>query len=110
MPSAGGSRPLIGAILCCFAICSPVSISDRFKLKSSQISPYLRPSKLRARGCQIADATLASNSLKQTVHAHCAFVHKAAKLVAARLRVAGVTAGLAESNGSQSINHFFINT
>jgi len=31
---------------------------------------------------------------------HCASVHQAAKLVAALLRVAGVTAGLAESNGS----------
>jgi len=35
----------------------------------------------------------------QTVHIHCAFVHQAAKLVAALLRIAGVTAGLAESNG-----------
>jgi len=40
------------------------------------------------------------NSLRQTVHTHCASVHQAAKLVAALLRVAGVTAGLAESNGS----------
>jgi len=31
---------------------------------------------------------------------HCASVHQAAKLVAALLRVAGVTAGMAESNGS----------
>ena len=30
----------------------------------------------------------------------CASVHQAAKLVAALLKVAGVTAGLAESNGS----------
>jgi len=36
----------------------------------------------------------------QTVHTHCASVHQAAKLVAAFLRVARVTAGLAESNGS----------
>jgi len=39
----------------------------------------------------------------QTVHTHCASLHQAAKtakLVAALLRVAGVTAGLAESNGS----------
>jgi len=36
----------------------------------------------------------------QTVHTHCASVHQAAKLVVALLRVAGVTAGLAESNGS----------
>ena len=40
------------------------------------------------------------NSLRQTVHTHCASVHQAAKLVAAHLRVAGVTAGLAESNDS----------
>ena len=37
--------------------------------------------------------TLSGNSLKQTVH-------QAAKLVAALLRVVGVTAGLAKSNGS----------
>jgi len=49
---------------------------------------------------QIAAATLSRNSLRQTVHTHCASVHQAAKLVAALLRVAGVTAGLAESNGS----------
>ena len=42
---------------------------------------------------------LSGNSLRQTVHTHCACVHQAAKLVAALLRVAGVTAGLAESNG-----------
>ena len=40
------------------------------------------------------------NSLRQTVHTHRASVHQAAKLVAALLRVARVTAGLAESNGS----------
>ena len=49
---------------------------------------------------QIADATLSGNSLRQTVHTHCASVHQAAKLVAVLLRVAGVTAGLVESNGS----------
>ena len=42
----------------------------------------------------------ADNSLRQTVHTHRASVHQAAKLVAALLRVAEVTAGLAESNGS----------
>ena len=42
----------------------------------------------------------AANSHRQTVHTHCASVHQAAKLIAALLRVAGVTAGLAESNGS----------
>jgi len=48
---------------------------------------------------QIAVATLSGNSLRQTAHTHCASVHQAAKLVAAFIRVAGVTAGLAESNG-----------
>ena len=43
---------------------------------------------------QIAAVTLSGNSLRQTVHTHCASVHQAAKLVAALLRVAGVTAGL----------------
>ena len=51
---------------------------------------------------QIAISTQSGNSLRQTVHAHCASVHQAAKLVAALLRVARVTAGLAESNGSLS--------
>jgi len=49
---------------------------------------------------QIAAATLSGNSLRQTVHTHRASVHQAAKLVAALLKVAGVTAGMAESNGS----------
>jgi len=44
---------------------------------------------------------MSGNSLGQTVHTHCASVHQAAKLVAAIIRVAGVTAGLAESNGSR---------
>ena len=39
-------------------------------------------------------------NLWQIVHTHRASVHQAAKLVAALLRVARVTAGLAESNGS----------
>jgi len=49
---------------------------------------------------QMAVATLSGNSLRQTVHTHCASVHQAAKLVVALLRIAGVTAGLAECNGS----------
>jgi len=49
---------------------------------------------------QIAVATLSGNSLRQTVQAHRASVHQAAKLVAALLRVVRVTVGLAESNGS----------
>jgi len=49
---------------------------------------------------QIAAAMLSGSSLRQIVHTHCASVHQAAKLVAALLRVADVTAGLAESNCS----------
>ena len=45
-----------------------------------------------------ADKT--GNSLRQTVCTCSASVLQAAKLVAALLRVARVTAGLAESNGS----------
>jgi len=44
---------------------------------------------------QIAVVTLSGNSLRQTDHTHRASVHQAAKLVAALLRVAGVTVGLA---------------
>ena len=51
-------------------------------------------------GSKIAGATLLSNSFRQTVYTHCTSVHQAAKLVAALLRVARVTAGLAKSNGS----------
>ena len=49
---------------------------------------------------QIAVATLSGNSLRQTVHTHRASVHQAAKLEAALLRVARITADLAERNGS----------
>jgi len=47
-------------------------------------------------------ATLSGNRLRQTVHTHRTSVLQAAKLVAVTtlLRVARVTAGLAESNGS----------
>ena len=53
-----------------------------------------------AEGPVFTVATLSGNSLRQTVHTHCTSVHHAAKLVAAFLRVAGVTADLADSNGS----------
>jgi len=43
---------------------------------------------------------LVGDSLRQTVHTHCASIQQAAKLVAAVLRVVTVTAGLAETNGS----------
>ena len=49
---------------------------------------------------EIAVAMLSGNSLRQTVRTHRASVHQAAKLVAALLSVAVVTAGLAESNSS----------
>ena len=57
---------------------------------------------------QTAVETLSGNSLRQIVHTHFTsvhqtaklYVHQTAKLVAALLRVARVTAGLAESNGS----------
>jgi len=54
-----------------------------------------------AAGLKSPAATLSGNSLRQTAHTHCASVHQAAKLVAALLRVARVTEGLAESNGSR---------
>jgi len=49
---------------------------------------------------QVTAAMLSGNSLRQTVHTRCASVHQAAELVAALLRFARVTAGLAENNGS----------
>ena len=49
----------------------------------------------------MAAVTLLSNSLRQIVHSHRASVHQVAKLVAALIRVARVTAGLVDSNGSQ---------
>ena len=48
----------------------------------------------------LGSQTLSVNSLRQTVHTHRASVHQAAKLVAAHLRVAGVTVSVAKSNGS----------
>ena len=52
--------------------------------------------------CSLESTTLSGNSLWRTVHPHRTSVHQAAKLVAALLRVAWVTAGLAESSGSLS--------
>ena len=51
-------------------------------------------------GVQIAVATLSGYNLRQAVHTYWASVYQAARLVAALLRVTGVTAGLAESIGS----------
>jgi len=52
-----------------------------------------------AEGPGFKSQPLSGTSLRQTVHTHLASV-QAAKLVAALLRVARVTAGLVESNGS----------
>ena len=49
---------------------------------------------------QIPAMMLSGNSLKHTVHTRCASVHQTAKLVAALLSAARVSAGLVESNGS----------
>jgi len=51
-------------------------------------------------GFKFAAATLSGYGLRQTVHIHRAFLHEAAKLVAALLRFAKVNASLAENNGS----------
>jgi len=47
--------------------------------------------------------TLLGNSVRQIVHTDCASVYQAAKLAAALLKVARVTVGLVESNGSQEL-------
>ena len=90
------SSPVCGAI---FQLCSILfNISTYIVLGSRLVSgPGLRRRRARV---QIAAATLSGNSLRQTVHTHRASVHHAAKFVAALVRVAGITAGLAESNGS----------
>ena len=49
---------------------------------------------------QKSQARRLGNILRQTVYTHYTSVHQAAKLVAALLRIARVTAGLAESTGS----------
>jgi len=52
----------------------------------------------------IAAVSLSGNSLRQTVHTYRVSVHQAAKLGPALLRVARVTAGLAESNGRNDLD------
>ena len=66
------------------------------------VAEWLACYRLRRRRArvQIAVATLSGKSLGQTVHTHWASIHQATKLVAALLRVAGITAGLAESDGN----------
>ena len=76
---------------------SEVSFSVTHGWLGSWVHAGLRCRRARV---QIAVTMLLGNSLWQTVRTHCASVHQAAKLVAALLRVSGITAGLAESNGS----------
>jgi len=77
----------------------PVSVRDGVALSPSSQRAGLRRSRAWVQ-IVVVTLTLSGNSLRQTVHTHRASVHQAAKLVAALLRVARVTAGLAESNGS----------
>ena len=51
-------------------------------------------------GSNSSHDALSDNSLRHTVHTHRSCVHQAAKSVPALLRVAAVTAGMVESNGS----------
>ena len=60
-----------------------------FTINSQVVSVLAAGLRRRRAWGQIAAATLSGNSLRQTVHTHCASVHQAAKLVAALLRVAG---------------------
>jgi len=94
--SAGG-RPHAGPVIFHFS----ENMNWPTRRKGGSVAEWLacrtRAQKARV---QIAAATLSGNSLRQAAHTHCASVHQAAKLVATLLRIALVTAGLAESNGS----------
>jgi len=81
---------------CIFAWMIPSAYVPTYPTPSGQRAG-LRRSRARV---QIAAATLSGNSIRQTVHTHRASVHQAAKLVAALLMIANVTAGLAESKGT----------
>jgi len=78
-------------------------VSNLSAFASETVSGTFAELRCRRAWVQIVAATLSGNSLRQTVHAHCASVHQAVKLVAALLRVVRVTADLAESNGSQPL-------
>ena len=80
---------------------TPCAEIDRIYAMGGSVAEWLACWTQAQKGLvHIAAATLSGNSLRQTVHTHRASVHQAAKLVAALLRVAGVTASLEESNGS----------
>jgi len=90
--------------LCCWKqACGPhvvllfLNFFKRFLLDQSRYLPDRCSSNFRI--CRTL-MMLSGSSLRQTAHTHCASVHQAVKLVPTVLRVAGVTAGLAESNGS----------
>jgi len=86
---------MTSALRCCLP-CRPVGLR-----KGGSVAEWLACWAHAQKACvQIAAATLSGNSLRQTAHTYRASVHQAAKLVATLLRVARVTAGLAESNGS----------
>jgi len=110
-PPPIGERSILMSARAC--VCLSAIISSELNVRSSLIfcACYLWPggsvaewlacwTQAQKARVQITVATLSDNSLRQTAYTHCASVHQAVKLVAALLRVAGVTAGLAESNGS----------
>jgi len=95
------TSPITNAIVVQFAVLFVVFHYDYNTKRGDSIAKWLVCLiHVQKAWVQIAVATLSCNSLRQTAHTHCASVYQAAKLVAALLRVAGVTAGLAESNGS----------
>jgi len=85
----------VTAVLAFVAVLLSSTLSDGSV--AEWLARWTRAQKARV---QIAAATLLGNSLRQTAHTHRASVHRAAKMVAALLRVTGAAAGLTESNGS----------
>jgi len=75
----------------------PVRVNDftDYRVAHDKVNGWLG-----SRVVSVLDSGAEGPGFKSLSRAHCASVHQAAKLVAALLRVAWVTAGLAESNGS----------
>jgi len=89
-------RPNITGILVSTSIWRP-----KFRPRSVSRRKYRSQRRSHETGLGLGDfVSFNITSLRQIVHTHCVSVRQAAKLVAALLRVAGVTAGLAGSNGS----------
>ena len=82
-----------------FLLAGLSSVLVAFQLGGS-VAEWLAGLRRRRNRVRIAAATLSDDSLRQTVHIHRSSVHRAAKLTATLLRVARVTEGMAESNGS----------